>query len=281
MTQPVFLTNAGDSRLFVVEKGGHIKIVGGGDVPRHPRPGLDGGEQGLLGLAFHPDYASNGLFYVFYTAQPTATSVVAEFKRTNRDPNSADPNSRARRADASSQPVRQPQRRLDGVQGRRLPVHRAWATAAAAATPEPRPEPDIAAGQDPAHQPARSDGNGPLHYASRPTTRSSARPARTRSGPTACATRGAARSTAMTGDLWFGDVGQDSYEEIDHVRARQGRQLRLAHARGPPLLQLDAATRTATLHGQLLTTRSRSTPTPRSAAATAIRRVEQTTRRSA
>ena len=55
---------------------------------------------------------------------------------------------------------------------------------------------------------------------SRPTTRSSATPTRgPRSGRTGCATRGGSRSTATTGDLWIGDVGQNVYEEIDHVAA--------------------------------------------------------------
>ena len=59
-------------------------------------------------------------------------------------------------------------------------------------------------------------------YRCRPATRSSAAPARAaRSTPTACATRGASPSTARTGDLAIGDVGQDAFEEIDFVRARQ------------------------------------------------------------
>src|SRR5689334_17813586 len=64
----------GDRRLFVLERGGAIRIY---DAERRllPAPFLDlgdlvtatAGEQGLLGLAFHPQYAGNGLFYVFYT----------------------------------------------------------------------------------------------------------------------------------------------------------------------------------------------------------------------
>ncbi|MDC0325301.1 PQQ-dependent sugar dehydrogenase [bacterium] len=62
-------------RVFVVEKAGRIRMVTLGDDPQ----GLtfmsltdrvrSGGERGLLGLAFHPNYAENGFFYVFYTAQ--------------------------------------------------------------------------------------------------------------------------------------------------------------------------------------------------------------------
>jgi hypothetical protein len=70
--QPLFLTHAGDGsgRMFVVEKGGTIRIVKNGQVL--PTPFLDissrvrasGSEQGLLGLAFHPHYFENGRFFV-------------------------------------------------------------------------------------------------------------------------------------------------------------------------------------------------------------------------
>lgn len=71
--QPVDLKNAGDERLFVVEKGGTIQVVdGSGNM--NATPFLDisgqvsgGSEQGLLSVAFHPDYTNNGLFYVNYT----------------------------------------------------------------------------------------------------------------------------------------------------------------------------------------------------------------------
>ncbi|MBL8514794.1 MAG: PQQ-dependent sugar dehydrogenase, partial [Betaproteobacteria bacterium] len=70
---PVEVVNAGDGshRLFVVEQGGRIRIVQNGAIL--PSPFLDlsgtsvisaGGERGLLGLAFHPNYATNGAFYV-------------------------------------------------------------------------------------------------------------------------------------------------------------------------------------------------------------------------
>ena len=71
---PVEITNAGDQRLFVVEQGGKIRIVSPAGVI-NTTPFLDltaivnqtAPEGGLLGLAFHPDYASNGFFYVNYT----------------------------------------------------------------------------------------------------------------------------------------------------------------------------------------------------------------------
>src|SRR5690242_18491319 len=84
---PVYVTNAGDSRLFVVEQSGRIKIVkSDGSVSTFvDLSGVvsqDGGERGLLGLAFHPKYASNGLFYVTYTRASDEDDVVAEYHVT-------------------------------------------------------------------------------------------------------------------------------------------------------------------------------------------------------
>jgi glucose/arabinose dehydrogenase len=94
-SSPVFVTHAGDSRLFVVEQTGRIKIVGGGTfLDIHTMVRTSGAEQGLLGLAFHPDYASNGLFYVNYTRKSDGDTVVAEFKRSTSDPDKANPSSK-------------------------------------------------------------------------------------------------------------------------------------------------------------------------------------------
>jgi glucose/arabinose dehydrogenase len=72
----VDITNAGDSRLFVVDRDGEIRVVQS-DGSVEATPFLDitdrviaDGEGGLLGLAFHPDYATNGFFYVNYTRDP-------------------------------------------------------------------------------------------------------------------------------------------------------------------------------------------------------------------
>jgi len=72
---PLYVTAPpGDSqRLFVVEQGGTIRILDLQTQTVRPTPFLtitgisSGGEQGLLGLAFHPNYASNGFFYVNLT----------------------------------------------------------------------------------------------------------------------------------------------------------------------------------------------------------------------
>jgi glucose/arabinose dehydrogenase len=85
LTQPLFATSPpGDDRLFIVERGGAIKILDGGAVRSTPFltvTGLttSGAEQGLLGLAFHPNYPSNGRFFVNYTDNTGGDTVIAEY----------------------------------------------------------------------------------------------------------------------------------------------------------------------------------------------------------
>ena len=73
-SSPLDIQQAGDGsgRLFVVEQGGKIKIIQNGSVVGTPYLDISslisaGGELGLLGLAFHPSYSTNGCFYVNYT----------------------------------------------------------------------------------------------------------------------------------------------------------------------------------------------------------------------
>lgn len=93
-SSPLLLTHAGDGsgRLFVVEQGGTIRIIHQGQVL--PTPFLDihdrvlaGGERGLLGLAFAPDYADSGRFFVSYTAlvNNVTTSRLSRFTRLGPD----------------------------------------------------------------------------------------------------------------------------------------------------------------------------------------------------
>jgi len=80
--QPVFLASpVGDSRLFVVEKTGRIKLLGGdGSAWLDLSSKVDtNGERGLLGLAFDPGFASNGRFYVDYIDKTTLSTVVASY----------------------------------------------------------------------------------------------------------------------------------------------------------------------------------------------------------
>lgn len=81
--QPVFLTApTGDGRLFVVEKGGRIKVQQGASVSTwfDISGQVDtSGERGLLGLAFDPGFSANGRFYVDYIDKTTLNTVVASY----------------------------------------------------------------------------------------------------------------------------------------------------------------------------------------------------------
>ena len=95
--EPVYVTGAPDdpSRLFVLERSGRVRLV----LNRHAqaRPFLDlsalvesgGSEQGLLGIAFSPDYARSGFFYVYYTDRANNIKIV-QYRRAAADANTAD-----------------------------------------------------------------------------------------------------------------------------------------------------------------------------------------------
>jgi glucose/arabinose dehydrogenase len=95
MNRVVDIQHAGDERLFLVEKAGIIKISNLSGV-LNAQPFLDissivessGNEQGLLGLAFHPNYKSNRYFYVNYT-NLAGNSVVARYQTSASNPDSA------------------------------------------------------------------------------------------------------------------------------------------------------------------------------------------------
>jgi glucose/arabinose dehydrogenase len=97
LDRPVFVTHAGDGsgRLFVVEKGGAIRIIEEGRLLDRPfldirdRVGSRGSEQGLLGLAFAPDFGRTGAFFVNYT-DPSGNTVISRFQVAG-DANLADP----------------------------------------------------------------------------------------------------------------------------------------------------------------------------------------------
>jgi hypothetical protein len=98
LASPVFVGHAGDgsNRLFIVEQGGRIKVLQPGsstptDFLNISPKVLAGGERGLLGLAFHPQYVMNGRFFVFYTRAGDGALVIAEYKVSASNPNVADP----------------------------------------------------------------------------------------------------------------------------------------------------------------------------------------------
>ena len=100
LSSPVDIVNAGDgsNRIFVVLQGGTIRVYD----QSYNFLGtfltvtgiLSGNEQGLLSLAFHPNYTSNGFLYVYYTSSPNGDVTVARYTRSATNPNQADPASR-------------------------------------------------------------------------------------------------------------------------------------------------------------------------------------------
>ena len=102
MIDPINITNASDGsgRLFVIERTGTIRIIRDGEVL--PDPFLDIGnsvktdflEQGLLGLAFHPDYENNGRFFVYFSSYLANGAVtLQEYAVSAENPDVADPES--------------------------------------------------------------------------------------------------------------------------------------------------------------------------------------------
>lgn len=214
-SSPVFLTHAGDSRLFVVEQAGRIKIVGGGTFLDITGMTAKGGERGLLGLAFHPSYASNGLFYVDYTRKSDGATVIAEFKRSSTDPNKASATSR-RVVMVIAQPYSTHNGGWIGFKGQYLYIAMG----------------DGGGGGDPGNRaqnlkrllgkilrinPLDPDGAGPKRY-SIPSDNPFVGVAG-KDAIWAYGLRNPWRCSFGAGDLWCGDVGQEVYEEIDRISA--------------------------------------------------------------
>ncbi len=100
LRQPLFLTHAGDGsgRLFVVEQTGRVRIYAEGRLRETPFLDVSdllsfGGERGLLGLAFHPDYRTTGRLFVNYSRESDGATIVAEH-RVSSDPDLAEPEGR-------------------------------------------------------------------------------------------------------------------------------------------------------------------------------------------
>ena len=100
-TDPLYLQNSGDAtnRIFVVERAGIIKVFPNSSSVTSLKTYLNitdrvsaGGEMGLLGLAFHPDYENNGYFYVNYTVSNPRKTRISRFQVSSENPDSADKN---------------------------------------------------------------------------------------------------------------------------------------------------------------------------------------------
>jgi glucose/arabinose dehydrogenase len=99
LSLPLYITNAkdGTNRLYVVQQRGLIRVVQPGSST--PTDFLNvagvvsssGNERGLLGLAFHPQYATNRRFFIYYTRQSDGAIEIAEYERSVGNPNQANP----------------------------------------------------------------------------------------------------------------------------------------------------------------------------------------------
>ena len=226
LSNPVLVTESPDSsgRLFIVEQTGRIRIVKHGSVLATPFLDIHtlvsgGGEQGLLGLAFHPSFATNGRFYVDYT-DTSGNTVVAEYRISPSN------------HDVTSYPSR---RVLLGI-AQPYANHNGGMLAFG-------PDGDLYVGLgdggsagDPGNRAQsvstllgkllRIDVNGTdgTHQYRIP----SSNPYVGRTGRDEIWDLGLRNPWRFsfdrtTGDLWIGDVGQDRYEEVDHaVRTSSG-----------------------------------------------------------
>jgi glucose/arabinose dehydrogenase len=99
-TRPLWMEEApdGSKRLFVTEQAGRILAVSGNRKSDELTPFLDiterkpqvQNEEGLLAFAFHPQFKTNGLFYIYYTQQSPKREVLSEMRASSSDPNKAD-----------------------------------------------------------------------------------------------------------------------------------------------------------------------------------------------
>jgi glucose/arabinose dehydrogenase len=100
--RPILITHAGDSsnRLFVVEQSGRIKVFQQDAATKDATVFFDltkmtdnkisvGGEEGLLGLAFDPDYKNNGYFYIYYSAKSPRRSIISRISTNKQNEDQA------------------------------------------------------------------------------------------------------------------------------------------------------------------------------------------------
>lgn len=97
LSSPIYVTSAkdGTNRLFIVEQSGRIKVLQPGSssptvfLNIASRVIQNGGERGLLGLAFHPQFSINRRFFVHYTRSSDGANVIAEYRASASNPNLA------------------------------------------------------------------------------------------------------------------------------------------------------------------------------------------------
>jgi glucose/arabinose dehydrogenase len=221
--EPTYLTAPrGDSRRFVVERGGRIRIVKGGRTLGQPFLDISSlvttvGESGLLSMAFAPEYQSSGLLYVYYTDQ-RGYPTIAQYRRSESNPDQADPNSRRTimrvEHHRSNHKGGQIQFGPDGM------LYAAFGDGGGGGDPDENAQ-NLSRILGKMVRIAPRDGGGYTVPSDNPfVNRSGAR-----GEIFAYGLRNPYRFSfdRRTGGLTIGDVGQDAVEEIDYVPGRSGR----------------------------------------------------------
>lgn len=230
LDSPVEIATAGDGsgRIFVVEQGGSIRIVKDGNAL--PTPFLDiagqitsGGERGLLGLAFHPDFPTDPRFFVDYT-DDRGDTVIASFRVDPANPDRADPES-----EVILLTIAQPFANHNGGSlafGNDGMLLIGMGDGGSGGDPEGNGQRmDTLLGKI-----LRIDVLGPDATSATPYGIPSDNPYATSANVmpeiwlSGLRNPWRMRIDATTGDLWIGDVGQGAWEEIDVIRADSGGQ---------------------------------------------------------
>ena len=226
LTEPLYVTNAGGDRLYVVEKPGRIRVVrkvdgdwriNGTFLDIRSIVGDSGSEQGLLGLAFHPDYDANGKFYVNYTNN-NGNTVVAEFRRET----TSQANRGSKRVLFTiEQPYTNHNGGWLGFKDRYLYI--ATGDGGSGGDPGNRAQ-DLQTrlGKILRIDPLDPDGSGPEKFSI-----PSSNPFVGQDGLDIIWSYGLRNPwrnsfDSLTGDFWLGDVGQELYEEVSRVASGSG-----------------------------------------------------------
>ena len=204
LATPVYLTSPrGDQRLFVVDKCGVIRVDRSGRLLRRPFLNITplvscSGEEGLLSMAFDPDYRHNGFFYVDFSNRDGNTRV-ARYRVERLHPNIANPASKAILLKVHQPPFNNHK----GGQLQFGPDGRLYISLG-----------DGGSEDDPNNQ---GQSGGPLSS----ILRLNVHKAGARATVYAYGLRNPWRFSfdRSTGDMWIGDVGQNKWEEIDHLKA--------------------------------------------------------------
>ncbi|GAB4412706.1 MAG: PQQ-dependent sugar dehydrogenase [Bacteroidia bacterium] len=227
LDRPVELVHAGDDRLFVVERPGRIRILRpDGSVDATPFLNISArvlssgsNELGLLGLAFHPDYASNGYFFVNYTTGNNANkrSRISRFSRDAASPDLADPNSELILLEVS-----QPHNNHNGGALHFGPDGYLYSSFGDGGS-QGDPQGYAQSGQSLLGKIIRLDVDGSSPYAI-PADNPFVGSAAVRDEVWSIGWRNPWRFSfdRQTGDMWIGDVGQDKFEEISFEAAGSG-----------------------------------------------------------